>query len=257
MLSRSEERLLRALQHRKARTTQGFFLAEGVRVVEELVRSGIDLQFAVVSTTLEDTPRGQSIQSALESRTTVHVVSERTLKDLAATEQPQGVLVAAREPARALTDLHIETIARVLVSDAVQDPGNLGTLIRAADAFAAAAVILLPGSVDAWNPKVVRSAAGSSFHLPIVSAPQPELSTWLRAQQFQTLGAAVDGQPLAAAKLPARVALVVGNEGAGLRAETRALIDRMIGIPTPGRAESLNVGVAAGILMYLLAQQQA
>jgi TrmH family RNA methyltransferase len=221
-----------------------------VRVAEELVRSDIDLRFAVVATTLEDTPRGKDLQSLLATRTTVHRIEERALRAAAATENPQGVLVVARAPQARLDDASLNSTSRVLVCDGVQDPGNLGTLIRVADAFAAAAVILLPGSVDAWNPKVVRSAAGSSFHLPIIAAEVSELSEWLRTHAFHTLGADIEGEPLEESNLVPPVALVVGNEGAGLRAETRPLLDRLVRIDTPGHAESLNVAVAAGILMY-------
>jgi RNA methyltransferase, TrmH family len=241
---------LRALQRRKTREAQGFFLAEGVRVAEELVGSNIDLRLAIVATTLEDTPRGHELQSRLASRSPIHRMEERALRALAATEHPQGVLVIARVPQASLSDAKIDTTARVLVSDGVQDPGNLGTLIRVADAFAAAAVILLPGSVDPWNPKVVRSAAGSSFHLPVITAEVAELSLWLREHGFHTVGAAVEGEPLEDGNLPRRVALIVGNEGAGLRVETKGLLDRLVRIDTPGHAESLNVAVAAGILMY-------
>jgi TrmH family RNA methyltransferase len=254
MLSRSEERLLRALQRRKARESQGFFLAEGVRVAEALVRTGIALELAIVSTTLEDTPRGRQLQDALAARVSLRIVPERVVRASAATENPQGVLVVARAPVALLADVRVNTHSRLLVCDAVQDPGNLGTLIRVADAFAAAAVILLPGTVDAWNPKVVRSAAGSSFHLPLVSASVADLSAWLRQHRFLTLGAAPGGAALEPESLPARAALIVGNEGAGLSEETQALVDRMVRIDMPGHAESLNVAVAAGILLYLLAR---
>jgi TrmH family RNA methyltransferase len=252
MLSRSNARLVHALKQRKTRETQGLFLAEGVRVAEELAASDIDLEFALVSTTLGDTPRGHTLQSVLSKRTAVHVLRDDELKAAAATENAQGVLAVARVPRHTLDSLAVPAPARVLICDGVQDPGNLGTLIRSADAFAFHAVLLLPGSVDAWNPKVVRAAAGSSFHLPIVTGTFEQLPSWLRAQEFYTLGAAADGVPFERSQVRARTSLVVGNEGAGLRAETQALVDRSVRIDMPGPAESLNVGVAAGILMYLL-----
>jgi TrmH family RNA methyltransferase len=255
MLSRSHERLIQALQRRKERATRGLFLAEGVRVAEELAHSKIDLKFALASPALEDTPRGRDLLAILRKRTAVHELADPALRRLAATEQPQGVLVVASEPAASLAQIRIETASRVLVCDAVQDPGNLGTLIRSADAFGAAGVILLPGCVDAWNAKVVRAAAGSSFHLPVVSAQLDELVTWLRVHGFQIWGGAAHGEPYDAARTPARVALIVGNEGAGLRPETQALVDQAVRIEMPGRAESLNVGVAASILLYLLSQR--
>jgi TrmH family RNA methyltransferase len=252
VLSRSEARLIHALHRRKARETAGFFLAEGVRVAEEVVRSAIDLRFAVIATSLEDSPRGQALAAELAKRCAVHVLPERELRAQAATENPQGVLIVARVPGTRLADIVPAERSTLLVSDAVQDPGNLGTLIRVADAFAAAAVVLLPGTVDPWNPKVVRSTAGSAFHLPIVQPQPDELFGWLEAHDYRVLGA--DRAGIDAAQLPAaqRTALLLGNEGAGLRAETRARVSQYVTIPMPGRAESLNVSVAAGILMYLL-----
>ena len=252
MLSRAETRLIYALQQRKGRETKGLFLAEGVRVVEELLRSNIDLDFAAVATSLEDSDRGAHLRRALQERCAVHELSDRDLNAQSATEQPQGVLVVARVPVFQLADLRPEARSAVLVVDAVQDPGNLGTLIRTADAFAATFIAVLPGSVDPWNAKVVRASAGSTFHLPIVQTGVDSLSEWLIAHTHELWGADLNGEDVSAIARPDRVALAVGNEGAGLRDETRARVNRSVSIGMAGRAESLNVSVAAGILMYLL-----
>ncbi|MEX2284325.1 MAG: RNA methyltransferase [Gemmatimonadota bacterium] len=251
-LSRSDERLIHALHRRKAREAQGFFLAEGIRVVEELVASGLTIKLAVVSSELEDNSRGRALIAKLSQRTDVSVVPDHVLRAAAATENPQGVLAVAHEPESNLDALTQATASRVLVCDAVQDPGNLGTLIRVADAFALDAVVLLPGTVDPWNPKVVRSAAGSSFRMPQIPAAIAELKEWFNKHEYRALGADTTGDPLDVDALPPRVALVVGNEGAGLRADTRTLLDALVRIPMPGPAESLNVAVAAGILLYAL-----
>lgn len=252
MLTRAEERLLHALQRRKARETQGFFLAEGVRVVEELVRSGIDLELAVTATALEDNPRGRALKQALAERVRVKEIGDRELRAHAATDQPQGVLVVARVPTFELQRIVPPSRSVVLIADAIQDPGNLGTLIRVADAFAAAALILLPGTVDVWNPKVVRSSAGSCFHLPVLTSTAIALSEWTGHHGVQVLGADTTGIGIEEVRVAEQVALAVGNEGAGLQPDTRALVAQTVSIRMPGRAESLNVAVAAGILMYLL-----
>ena len=218
--------------------------------MEELASSGIDLIFAVISTTIEDSARGRELAAQLAGRAPVHRVSESVLRQLAATDTPQGVLAVARIPQARLVDVADRT-GHLLVADGVQDPGNLGTLIRIADAFAAAGVVLLPGTVDAWNPKVVRSAAGSSFHLPIVESPLDALVEVSRSRNVRLVGADAGGDPPASLDA-GRTALVVGNEGAGLTAATRAVLDRTVSIAMPGNAESLNVAVAAGILFYLI-----
>jgi TrmH family RNA methyltransferase len=223
--------------------------------VEELVNSDIALQFALVSTSLEDSERGRALRNKLAQRARVEMLADNELKRHAATDQPQGVLAVARAPAQQLDDIALEERTTLLIADAVQDPGNFGTLVRIADAFAAAAVIALPGTVDVWNPKVVRATAGSAFHLPVISTDHSSASAWSSTHRFQVVGADVEGGPAEDAKLDARVALVVGNEGAGLTPETRAWVHERISVRMPGNAESLNVSVAAGILMYLVSRR--
>jgi RNA methyltransferase, TrmH family len=253
VLSRREERLVRALAHRKTRDAEGLFLAEGVRAVEDLVASPLAVRFAVCSSSLGDAPRGAALLEALRARgVAVHEVGPAALDALAATEAPQGVLAVAEIPRATLADVPDRaTPLAVLVLDAVQDPGNLGTLARTAEALGAAAVVALPGTVDAWNPKAVRAAMGATFRLPVVSAGWDALVPWARSRGIEVL-AAVVGAPALGSALPARSALVLGNEGAGVSAETRRHADREVGIPLRGRAESLNVGAAGAILLHAL-----
>ncbi len=255
MLSRAEQRQLQRLQQRKQREESGLFLAEGVRIVEELVASPIDLRLAVCSTTLEDTERGRALARRLAERVRTERVSDPVLGRLAATDSSQGVLVAAHIPQSTPDSVRFGERAMCLVLDAVQDPGNFGTLVRAADAFCAVAVIALPGSVDAWNPKAVRSAAGSSFRVPILPIDLSIAAAWLRKHEFQFLAADARGVPIQAIARARRFALCLGSEGAGISAEVRALADEIIAVPIPGPTESLNVGVAAGILLYVLTRE--
>lgn len=249
-LTKAETRLVTSLHRRKARESERLFLAEGVRVAEELAASTIDLVFSVVSTALEDTPRGRALADALGRRAAVHRVTDAALRQLAATDTPQGVLAVARIPESSLEEV-VARPGHVLVADAVQDPGNLGTLVRIADAFAASGVVLLPGTVDGWNPKVVRASAGSSFHLPIVESSLDALLASSRQAGIRMVGADAGGVSIDTVEI-GRTALVVGNEGAGLTPATRDALDQTVSIVMPGNAESLNVGVAAGILFYLI-----
>ena len=253
MLSRREERLLRALRQRKTREAEGLFLAEGVRAVEDLAASPLPVRLAVAASTLGDTPRGRVLLDLLATQgVAVHETGERELAALADTETPQGVLAVAPIPSAGLDELSLDAEPSVLlVLDAVQDPGNFGTLVRTAEALGAAGVVALPGTVDPWNPKSVRAAMGSSFRLPIVAAGWDELGPWLSERGFATFAAAAGGEPLPQPR-PPRAALVLGNEGAGVSAETRARADRVVGIPLRGRAESLNVAAAGAVLMYEL-----
>jgi TrmH family RNA methyltransferase len=254
-LSRAEERLLFALRRRAVREERGLFLAEGVRVAEELVRSPLSIALAAVSASLEDTPRGGELVRRIEAVSPVRRVSDEEIRRCAATESPQGIIIAAHTPRVTLERLAPREHATVLALDGVQDPGNFGTLVRSAHAFAADFVLALTGTVDPWNPKSVRAAAGSSCHVPIVQAETHAGLTWLDHQGFAIFAADARGRPVEPLQRPARVALIVGNEGAGVSDAVRAAAAAVVAVPIRGSAESLNVGVAAGILLYLLTRE--
>lgn len=252
MLSRREQSLLRSLRQRKARQAEGLFLAEGVRAVEDLLASPLPVRLAVASSSLGDTPRGRALLHLLAAKGVVlREADDRTLAALADTETPQGILAAAPIPAAGLDALRMDGDgpAVVLVLDAVQDPGNFGTLARTAEALGAVGLVALPGTVDPWNPKSVRAAMGSTFRLPVVEAGWDALAPFLQARGAETLAAVVGGAPLGDDR-PRRAALVLGNEGAGVGDETRAHAHRAVGIPLRGRAESLNVAAAGAILLH-------
>jgi len=252
-LTRREERLLRALAERKHRDAEGLFVAEGVRAVEDLAASALDLRFAACASSLGDTPRGAALLRALERRgTPARTVDDRALAALAGTEHPQGVLAVAAIPRAGLDALRLDAEpAAVLVLDAVQDPGNFGTLVRTAEALGAAGVVALPGTVDPWNAKSVRAAMGASFRLPIAAAGWDEAGPWLDRQDVTIVAAVVGADPLPVPP-PRRAALVLGNEGAGVGEETLARAAVRAGIPLRGRAESLNVAAAGAILLHEL-----
>lgn len=253
MLSRREASLLRSLRQRKTREAEGLFLAEGIRAVEDLAASALPIRLAAAASSLGDGPRGRALLDVLATRgVAVRETAERELAELADTETPQGILAVAEIPHAGLDDLAADAEPAVLVVlDAVQDPGNFGTLARTAEALGALGVITLPGTVDPWNPKSVRAAMGSSFRLPVVPVDWERLTPWLSSRGFQTLAAAAGGEPLPDPR-PRRAALVLGNEGAGVSDQTRARADRVVGIPLRGRAESLNVAAAGAILLYEL-----
>lgn len=251
MLSSREAKELRALQSRRGRARSHRFLAEGVRLVEDLLESPIPVHWALWSSSLEDSPRAAVLRRALEAAgVPLRDVAPAEFHRVAGTDAPQGVLAVAEAPDARLESLPSDADTLLLVLDAVQDPGNFGTLVRSAEALGAAGVIALPGTVDPWNPKAVRAAMGSSFRVPIVEASWPESRDWLRARDFTVLAAAAGGLPLP--RVPGAIALVVGNEGAGVSAAVRADADAVVGVRLRGRAESLNVAAAAAILLHEL-----
>jgi TrmH family RNA methyltransferase len=242
---------VRNLQQRKGRRRRALTLAEGVRLVEEALAAGVPIQGAVVSPALADTARGAALLGTLGTRAVpVEELAERAFRELADTDTPQGIIAVIEPPRWTLPDLKVGPGAPALVLDAVQDPGNVGTLLRTAFALGAAGLVLLKGTADLANPKVVRGAMGASFRLPAVSADEPEFAAWAQRERITIWTAAADGAPLTRATVPERLALVVGNEGAGVSPAIRALAQQHVAIPLVRGAESLNVAVAAGILLH-------
>lgn len=230
-------------------------MAEGVRTTEELLRSQLRIRGALISPELAAAPRGSRLREALVALgLDVHEVDETSFRSASDTESPQGVLAIAEIPERTLANLQIRGHARVLVLDAIQDPGNAGTLLRTAAALGATATLALPGTVDLWNSKVVRSAMGALFLQPAYSCTWNEADVFLSSNGIELWAADAAGEVLAGvtSAAPARLAIAVGNEGAGLSADARRRVSRTVAIPVSEEAESLNVAVAAGILLYSL-----
>jgi RNA methyltransferase, TrmH family len=254
-MSSSLQTLIRDLHRRRGRERRGLALAEGVRLVEEALTGGISIRGAAISPLLESTTRGKALKASLAERTVrIETVADEDLVTLADTEHPQGI-VAVIEPKRwGLDDIHLVPGTTVLVLDAVQDPGNVGTMLRTALALGAAGLVALKGTADLTNPKVIRAAMGASFRLPAVAASPEEFVAWARLQRSEiwvadAAGDAADHLPHRAADR-APVALVLGNEGAGISVSLERAADRRIAIRLSRNVESLNVAVAAGILLY-------
>ena len=244
--------LARDLKRRKARTREGLFVVEGIRNIEELLQSPLDVVGVLAAPKLTDSSRGAAlIEFAKSQGRTIAEVDEKEFRSAAETDSPQGVLAVARVPARSLDALVALSPLRILVLDAVQDPGNVGTLLRTAAALGAHATVALPGTVDVWNAKVVRSAMGAHFHHTALHTTWSELTAFLDRADVP-LWAADAGGDAVPASAPARLALAVGNEGSGLSPQVRTAAARVVGLSIAPGTESLNVAVAAGILLYEL-----
>ncbi|HKU60447.1 MAG TPA: RNA methyltransferase [Gemmatimonadales bacterium] len=248
---------IRDLHRRRGRERRGLALAEGVRLVEEALAARVTIRGAAVAPGLEGTPRGTALKSALErAGVRLESVSDAELETLADTEQPQGVVAVVEPRVWRLEEITPAPGRPVLVLDAVQDPGNVGTMLRTALGLGAAGAVALKGTADLHNAKVVRGSMGAIFRLPTVATDAPGYLAWARASGIETWVTAADGEPLARSTGPARapVALVLGNEGAGVGAALSAAAERRVAIPLAPGAESLNVAVAAGILLYEVAR---
>lgn len=248
MPSRAQAKRWRALQRRKGRSEHGHFLAEGPRLLEELLASPVSARHVLHTREAADEQSvARSLSRARDRGVSCEEVSPGELAEFADTVTPQGVLAVAEIPSRDGVGV---TGGDLVVLDAVQDPGNAGTLLRTAEALGAAAGVSLKGTVDVWNPKVVRASAGSVFRLPVVDARWPELGARLEAASTAVWAADAAGEPVPrGGEVPARVALVLGNEGSGVRPEILEAADRRVSVPIAGSVDSLNVSVAAAILM--------
>lgn len=242
----------RDLQRRKSREKHGRFVAEGVRTVEELLKSGLGVEGLLASETASDVPRAAALlDEARAAGVPILLVSERDFDSAAGTESPQGVLAVARTPVWCLQDLPGSAV-HLLVLDGVQDPGNVGTILRTAAALGVTATIALPGTVDLWNAKVVRSSMGSHFVHPTLTCTTDALAPFLAERGIPLWGADAAGTPISEVRVPSQWALAVGNEGAGLSPATQSLVADTVALPISAAVESLNVAVATGILLFAL-----
>jgi TrmH family RNA methyltransferase len=226
--------------------------------VEALLASPLAIEGVLVSDELGDDPRGAALRELAESRgLTVKGVSRPEFESAASTESPQGVLAVARIPAVQLA-VPTSGSARYLLLDALQDPGNVGTIVRTAAALGVTATVALSGTVDLWNAKVVRSSMGALFVHPALAASWEEVVAFLDAHNIACWAADTDGLVIDSSEapsrdaLPARLALVVSNEGAGLSPHVAARAAQRVAIGMAPGVESLNVAVATGILLHAL-----
>ncbi|EPR4745223.1 TrmH family RNA methyltransferase, partial [Listeria monocytogenes] len=231
------------LQTRKGRDKTGTYLVEGFHLVEEALRQdGLVLELLVSSgvSVPEEWLKGD--YDVFEISTEIsHLISETM------TEQGVFAVVATSEP-----DMMLLYGKKLLLVDAVQDPGNVGTLIRTADAAGYDCVVLGKGSADLYNPKVIRSTQGSHFHIPVIQADLFDWIANLEEEGVPVIGAVLDDQAKSLNDMTKRdtLALMVGNEGNGISPELQDRLSEKVYIPIYGDSESLNVAVAAGILLY-------
>jgi RNA methyltransferase, TrmH family len=231
----------------------GLAVAEGFYLLEEALGSRREIPVVIAAENVLATV-ATHLRGLKQTR--VVAVSEAAFAHLATTETPQGVIALVRPPQWTLDQL-VRGTPLVVVLDAVQDPGNAGAIVRAAEAFGATGVALLKGSVSPYNPKCLRASAGSMFRLPVVSGIDESLLAAALEQKRVTLYAALPRaeMPIAAADFKGACAIVIGSEGHGVstRIERKAIGVR---IPTSG-VESLNAAVAAGVMLYEAQRQRA
>ena len=253
-LSQRRAAFVARLRLPKSRAREATVLVEGVRAVFEALEGGVTVSFAVRSPRLETTGAGRALARRLDALDVTHV-DDGELARLSDTERHQGVLLVCEEPAAGLDRL--ESGGRYLVLDRVQDPGNAGTLIRAAVAFGLDAVVCLDGTVDPWGAKTVRGSAGMVFRLAVVRADAADTIARLAELRVPILVADAAGKDVDERRFDRGFALVVGNEGGGVRKELTEAAESLVAVAMPGPAESLNVAMAGSILLHALTREGA
>lgn len=248
--------LRRALAH-PGRTSGGLPGIEGPHLLQEALRAGLRMNCVFVAQDAEHLLDGL----ALPPETEVLMLPREVLNSALATETPQAIAALMEAPAWEWANLlggADRAAPLILVLAGLQDPGNLGTILRSAEAFGANGVVALPGTVSAWNSKAVRASAGSVFRLPLVEASAEDCFTRLRAAGIKIWTTAVQGaEPAERIDFIGPVALLIGNEGSGVPEALAAQADGAVTIPCPGPVESLNAAVAASVLLYEASRQRA
>lgn len=272
------------LKQKKYRTESGTFFAEGLRAVQEAVQYAdvtelfyteaeagrLDEVLKAAGNVPADTKEKSGNMNNVNHNNAgiakkrneaangirMYQVDEKVMAKLSDTKAPQGVLAVIRTPEQNLRQLRPGTAsdnnAPVIILDRVQDPGNLGTIIRTADAVGALGLILLEGCVDAYSPKVVRASMGSLFHLPVVQdVTAEEALTWCYRNGYEPAATALkNAQNVYKADISKKMAFLFGNEANGVAEELQAAAETRLFIPMAGLAESMNVAMAAGIILF-------
>ena len=235
-------------------TTDGYCAIEGLRIIEEAIRSG--LLFRAVFFSESAGPKAERLLPQIGAHVETLMLPDKLFAGAVPSETPQGVaaLVRLRESS---VDTLLEKPGLLIGIAGVQDPGNLGTILRSTEAFEAGGVLLGEGTVSPFNSKVVRASAGSVFRVPAARVKLAEIIPRLREHGFRVLATSSHkGIPLERANFTGQVAVLVGSEGAGIGRELLAKVDDVVAIPHSPKVESLNAGVAASIVLYEAARQR-
>lgn len=241
---------VRSLQaKRRARDDEGVFVAEGYRWAEEIVKAEARASLVLCSESLDDHGRGL-VNSLRKLGAEAETVSDQVMAACSETKSPQGLLVVLPRP-----DVRAPALDLVLVLDRLADPGNLGTIMRTCQAAGVDALAITPGSVDPYNPKVVRAAVGAHLHLPILSASVEELEVSLKDLNLW-LAEAAAGLPYDQVDWRPPSALVIGGEAHGIGESVRALGGGQTHIPMAPASESLNAAVAAAVILFEIRRQR-
>ncbi|OEF99426.1 hypothetical protein BHF71_01750 [Vulcanibacillus modesticaldus] len=237
------------LLNKKGRDKSGQYIIEGIKLIKEAIRFGQKIETIIV-----DHSKGlpeEFLELYSSDKKKFFTVSKPVFEKLSETETPQGIMAIIKKQELTAKKLLTENNNFILLLDKIQDPGNLGTIIRSADAAGVDAIVLGNGTVELYNPKVIRSAMGSVFHLPILSADLDEIIAGLKQKNVKIVGTSPYAKhDYFKIDFSEKIAILVGNESKGLSKERQEQVDQMVKIPIVGQAESLNVAMATSIVLF-------
>jgi len=249
---------VRSLKTSKGRQEKGLFFIEGTRIFEEALKSEEKIKYAVVSDSFVKSPSFDKTIGDYVKTLKIYVVPDRLFRDMADTDTPQGIMAVLPVKKRGINEITDKTGLYVFL-DEIRDPGNMGTIIRTADAAGFSGVIVTKGCADVYNPKVIRSTMGSVFHLPVYfcTGEPSEAFSHLKNLGIRILASSLEGgASIFETDMTGGTAIVIGNEAFGISLSSRAAADGLVFIPMEGNAESLNASVAAGIMMFEAVRQR-
>lgn len=239
---------IKSLNQSKYRNKVKKYIAEGLRTVELCFQYGKKVDQVVVS---EHFYRA-NIDFLRKLDTKILCFSDKLFRDLSDTENPQGILGIVEMDTLDICDLDKENHKKIIVLDRLQDPGNVGTIIRTADAMGFDLVAFTKGTVDIYNPKVVRSAMGSMFYMDLLKVEEEDLYRWLKENKYQIISTHLDASDyFDEIEYDDNCAIVMGNEANGINNFWEINSTKLVKIPMYGKAESLNVSVSASLMMYI------
>lgn len=244
---------VKKLKEKKYRIEKGEFLIEGFRFVEEALKSAFDVTIIFLEADSIGKWEEYGLQNKLQPRTKVYTVSKSIFRAISNTENPQGIAAVVKSKSSAIK----EKEGFYILVDRLQDPGNLGTIIRSAHAAGAAGVLMSKGTVDAYNEKTLRSTMGSIFNIPVIEDYDLSLTKELKMAGFKLVVSSLEAsEDFYNVNLRDKVIIAVGNEGNGISEEVYSLGDIKVKIPMPGGAESLNASAAASIMIFEIVRQK-
>lgn len=246
------------LRQRKGRDEQGRIIIDGLREIIQAIAAGVDvLEVYFFSGLCEDESHQRVLEAAEKAGGELIEVAPHVMEKLSFGQRVEGLVAVAKPPRRTISDVKLAESTLAAVVEGIEKPGNLGAIVRTADASGVAAVLVAQGGTDLYNPNAIRASLGAIFRVPVVAVSTEEALRWLRAEQFRVFAARVDGvTEYTAVDFRGRAAIALGSEARGLSAQWRGETIKTIRLPLLGSVDSLNLSATAAVLFYEALRQR-